>query len=243
MKFFYRLFTFLLFCITVTLGSCKRNASQSSEDIISDSTTINIDSGSIISADTFHIPVSDTADFAFRFNPIVGKTYSVYNSSISSITSTMPSGEKQTLKTEDVINLSMFIKEKKADGNFVVELVQKSARQMMEMGNEKQEYISGKPMADPQADIDRKLLDCMINVPIILLMNTNAEITETKGLDAIKSKMSKVLGDSIPADQIPVPDPSEAVENLFLTFPEGTVNKGSTWEKTLPSSVQGLPIL
>jgi hypothetical protein len=74
-------------------------------------------------------------------------------------------------------------------------------------------------------------------------MNSNAEIEETKGLDAIQKKMSAVLGDSIPAEQFPTPDPSEAVENLFLTFPEETVNTGSTWKKSLPSSIQGLPIL
>lgn len=243
MKFLYRLLVFSVLCIVIFLSSCKRKETQTKEGVIADSTSATADSSAIISADTFHIPVSDTADFMFQFNPVSGKTYTVYNSSKSTITNTAPNGETQTINTEDAVTLSLLIKSKQADGNFIVELIQKSARQMMQMGDEKQEYISGKPMSDPQADIDRKLLDCMINVPLMLTMNGKAEIEETKGLDVIKNKMSKVLGDSVPAEQIPVADPSDAVENLFLTFPEAAVNKGSSWEKTLPSVVQGLPIL
>lgn len=243
MKLLNNLSAYLVINLVFFFVSCKRNASETQNNLETDSTSLSVDSSTLINEDTSLALISDTADFMFQFNPHVGKTYSVYNSSISTITSTAPDGSKQVLKTEDEVNLSLLIKEKKADGNFLIELIQKNARQLMQIGDEKQEYVSGKPMSDPQADIDRKLLDCMINVPLMLTMNGKAEIEETKGLDVIKNKMSKVLGDSVPAEQIPVADPSEAVGNLFLTFPEEAVNTGSTWEKSLPSAVQGLPIL
>jgi hypothetical protein len=234
---------FPVLCIAIFLFSCKEKVSETAGVTATDSTSASIDSGLSVRTDTFYIPGFDTADFTFHFNPPVGKTYTVYNASTATITSTAPDGSTEILKTEDAVTLSLSIKEKNADGNFIVELQQKNARQMMQIGDEKQEYVSGKPMSDPQADVERKLLDCMLNVPITLIMNSNAEIEETKGLDAIQKKMSAVLGDSIPAEQFPTPDPSEAVENLFLTFPEETVNTGSTWKKSLPSSIQGLPIL
>lgn len=232
-----------LFCTVFYFASCKSDAGETKK------TEAHTDSISTSVQDSLPALLSDSAMLSsnnpvlLKFNPSPGKVYTITSSNKTTITNTgdgMP--EQKPLRTETQVTFTMAVKNKSAQNKYTIELIQKNSRQTTAMGDEKMEYVSGRAMADPQEDKMRQALDCMINSPFILTMNDDAEIENISGLENVKSKIRKIVGDSVPEEMIEVPDPSEEIENFFLTFPDSAVIVGSTWKKKLSSAIQGLPV-
>jgi hypothetical protein len=114
------------------------------------------------------------------------------------------------------------------------------------------EYNYGKALADPAADIDRKIEDCMVNTPLTIFMNSSGVGIDIKGYDKILDKVKAIIKAEAPETYKEVPDeyiaaqigtPTDNLENFFIAYPDTAVKIGDEWHITNNSLLQGIPII
>lgn len=197
------------------------------------------------------LPLNHTGDkVLIQFRPVLGKVYTVENDAnfastqiVTGLPASDGGSDTSSSITSAYAKLRMTAKGRDEGGNYKIELVETDAKMSVNNNGEKMDYVAGQPVDDPQADMMRKVYDCLLNSPMSLTMNGHAEILDVNGLDAITRKIKKIVGDSIPDEYLQVGDPSENIENLFIIFPDTAIRIGDSWQKTIYTDVQGTPII
>ena len=224
---------------TIFFG-CKKNVSDDKDKTLNDRTNVvQNDTAVTINLDN---PVANE-EILLRFQPEIGKTYNIENTSSYTINEAQDS-LKMTLKSNKYAKVSLRILSRE-NNSYKMEFLLTDAGETIKTDTSTIVYKYGKALTDPQADMGRKVEDCLVNSPLTIIMNTAGEGTDVQGYDAIIKKVRAVIGQDIPDQYIAaqIGTPTDNLENYFITYPDTTIKIGETWNYTAGSQLQGVPIM
>ena len=104
-----------------------------------------------------------------RFQPVVGTTY-IVESNVNSTMSEAQDTFKISYKSNKFGKVSLRILSKE-NTDYKMEFILKDVRETIKADTSTIEYKYGKALADPQADINRKIEDCLVNSPLTIMMS------------------------------------------------------------------------
>ncbi|MEZ5013546.1 MAG: DUF6263 family protein [Chitinophagales bacterium] len=227
--------------LLLLVASCKDPKPDDGKEAEKKDSTAAIISDTVAIVNTDN-PIADEKCI-IRFNPTIGTTYTLTNSTNYTMLQELDTA-KMKVGSNQYSKVSMkFLS--KTDTLYKVEFTIKDLRKSMKGDSVSREYKYGIPDPDPQADMDRKIDDCMVNTPITVYMNEQGEGVDIDGYEAIVKKVSAVVGKDVPdqavASQLGMP--TDNIENYFVIFPDTAIHIGSTWTYSVNSMMDGVPIL
>lgn len=231
-----------LFSIFISCKSDNKSDSQNSTD--SDSLAIN--SGDTISfLDDFEdegpIEIKE-GELYLSFNPVTGKTYSTDMQSVSKIMQTVNGNTASNTMNLSAAN-NLKVGEKNSNGNFMITSSVKSFKSSVTEGTIEVSFESGKQSSDPDADMLRKVMDCYIDMPVVIEMDKNARILNVTGVEAIQNKIQSTLGNEMVAVSQQMSDLNQEVLNSFVAFPRKPIKPGDTWITVDSVDMGGVPTI
>ncbi len=233
-------FRYVLVMITVLFIAACKQSSPDDKDTQSDA-------GAATASDTavavnLNSPIADDT-IVLRLMPAAGTVYIVENNSTFNSDESMDTLRYKASSTKWVKS-KLTIKEVK-DNAVKLEYTLTDVRKTVKDDSGTLQYQYGKPMTDPVDERNRLVEDCMVNSPLILLMNNRGESTDVQGYEAIVKKVKTVVGSEVPDNVIManMGSPTDNLEYYFINYPEKAVKIGDTWSFDAPSMLQGVPIL
>jgi hypothetical protein len=228
----------ILFSGTVFLG-CKKNVSDDKDKTLNDTSSVaNNDTAVIINLDS---PIANE-EILLRFQPEIGKTYKVESAGNYTINEAQDSA-KMTLKSNKYAKVTLRILNRE-NNDYKMEFLLTDAGETIKSDTSTIVYKYGQPFSDPNADMGRKVEDCLVNSPLTITMNTSGEGIDVQGYDAIIKKVKAIIGQDIPDQYVAaqIGTPTDNLENYFITYPDTAVKIGESWDFTAGSQLQGVPI-
>lgn len=233
-------FRYVLVMITVLFIAACKQSSPDDKDTQSDA-------GAATASDTavavnLNSPIADDT-IVLRLMPAAGTVYIVENNSTFNSDESMDTLRYKASSTKWVKS-KLTIKEVR-DNAVKLEYTLTDVRKTVKDDSGTLQYQYGKPMTDPVDERNRLVEDCMVNSPLILLMNNRGESTDVQGYEAIVKKVKTVVGSEVPDNVIManMGSPTDNLEYYFINYPEKAVKIGDTWSFDAPSMLQGVPIL
>jgi len=246
MSALYKINYLLFFSAMIFFGSCKN------DDAGKTTTPENKDTLSTNVLDTaVQINLSSpeaNEKVLFRFQPEIGKTYYFNNSSKYTAIRKMDTMEMKATSSKNV-KMKMTVLNMDAQKNYHLEFMITDAKKTIQDDSSKLDYQYGRAMPDKDQDVDRQIEDCLVNSPVMLVMNVSGEAIDMTGYELIIKKMKVIMqaatGQEVPDEYIAqqMSLPTENIENLFIAFPDTAMKIGESWSYTANSMLQGVPIL
>lgn len=230
----------VLFTTATVFFGCKKNVSNDKDKTNKDSIgVVKNDTAISINLDN---PIADEK-IILRFQPEIGSKY-VVESNVSMSLDESQDTFKISYKSKKYgkVNLKILAKDKE---NYKIEFVLVDTRENIKTDTTTIDYQYNKPLADPSADINRKIEDCLVNSPLTILMTPSGEALDILGYEAIIAKVKAVVGQQNIPDQMiaaQLGTPTEHLENYFLNYPDTAIKIGDKWTIVTASQMQGVPI-
>ncbi|MBL0278926.1 MAG: hypothetical protein KAX72_11045 [Chitinophagales bacterium] len=230
----------LLFVTGLVFTACKKNVSDDKDKTLNDTTATTSNDTSV--SINLNSPVADEK-ILLRFQPVVGTTY-IVESNVNSTMSEAQDTFKISYKSNKFGKVSLRILSKE-NTDYKMEFILKDVRETIKADTSTIEYKYGKALADPQADINRKIEDCLVNSPLTIMMSGAGEATDIRGYEGIIAKVKAIVGQNIDDNMIAAQlgTPTETLENYFINYPDSAVKIGESWDLTVASQMQGVPIV
>ncbi|MFN3939094.1 MAG: DUF6263 family protein [Chitinophagales bacterium] len=241
-----RPFLFLIVAFSFSsIISCKSDSKNNSGDI-DDTDSLQISSGDTI---TFLNEIDDDGPIEIKegelylsFNPVTGKTYVTDMQSVSKIVQTVNGNTASNTMHLSAAN-SLKVGEKNSNGNFMITSSVKSFKSSVTEGTIEVSFESGKKSSDPDADMLRQVMDCYIDMPVVIEMDKNARILNVTGVEAIQNKIQTTLGNEMVAVSQQMSDLNQEVLNSFVAFPRKSIKPGDTWVTVDSVDMGGVPTI
>ncbi|MFI5172429.1 MAG: DUF6263 family protein, partial [Chitinophagales bacterium] len=239
----------LIFVLSAFLCACNNKSTPKNEDVAVKNDSLVISESDTSVAVNFSAPGAGEK-ILLKFQPETGKTYYVTNNSdYTSYQSQDSLSMDATSKKYAKLKLRVLGIEKE---QYKIEFTIIDASKSIKGDSMDIEYKYGKALADPIADIDRKIEDCMVNTPLTIFMNSNGVGTDIQGYEKIIEKVKAIMKAEAPAEFKDIPDeyiasqigaPTDNLENFFIAYPDTAIKIGDTWKITSNSALQGIPII
>ena len=222
-------------------AACKNNKSVASAERPAG------DSLSVVTADTvlsvnYDNPAAKEK-ILLRFNPEIGKTYFITNNSNYNALQARDS-DKINSTSKEYAKISLKVLGKTNDV-FKMEFTLTDSHKTATNDSASIEYQYGKALADPEADTERMIEDCMVNTPMTIYLTSRGESAGVDGYDAIIDKVKKIVGTEIPDQYLAqeVGTPTDNIENYFIVYPDTAIRIGDTWNYVINTNFSGVPIV
>lgn len=221
-------------------SACKKNVSDDKDKTLTDTSAIASNDTSV--AINLNNPAADEK-ITLRFQPELGKTYIIENNTTSTMSESQDTF-KINYKSNKYGKVSLRILSKESD-NYKMEFILKDVKETIKADTATIEYKYGKALTDPQADMNRKIEDCLVNSPLTILMTPAGEALDIRGYEGIIAKVKAIVGQDIDDNMIAAQlgTPTENLENYFINYPDSAIKIGESWDLTSASQMQGVPIL
>lgn len=238
-----------IFIFTISLIACNKKAPAADQNNVNSNDSLTLSEGDTSILINYSSPDADEK-ILIKFQPEIGKTYYVTNNSTyTSFQSRDTMKSTAVSKKYSKMKLSVLGIEK---DQYKIEFTIVDARKSIKGDSISIDYTYGKALADPAADIDRKIEDCMVNTPLTIFMNSSGVGTDILGYEKIIEKVRAIIKAEAPADFKEIPDqyiasqigaPTDNLENFFIAYPDTAVKIGDTWHITNNTVLQGVPII